>query len=114
MKKYVLWLVLVSSYLLANTFLLLDLSQEYRKIPNVENIIFKSNGQNDRYYKRCIWGLCRAEVPTEFRKYKSGQHIPKALQDVSDSGNQVRQAVFSPDGKNKGNLDLYFVNDRET
>lgn len=101
-KKYVLWLVLfivvlVSSYLLA--FLPVDFSREYRKIPDVENIIFKPSGQSDRYYKRCIWGLGRTEAPAQFRQYQSVQHIPEALQDMADNGNQVCQAVFSPDGK---------------
>lgn len=86
-------------YVFANAFLLLDFSQDYRKIPNIEKVIFQRHRLSNIYYKRCFWGLCKSEPPVEFKPYHSD--IPvlgiETLKDIIGEHNEIGQAVISPD-----------------
>lgn len=88
--------IIVSVCILA--FLPLDFSQEYRNAPNVENIIFQSNRQRDKFYIRCFWGLRKTKTPMDFESYQSDVTIKNLLGNIVDERNQIRQAVVSPDG----------------
>lgn len=86
--------------MMANLIFPIDFSQDYRKISGIENIIFQSNAQRDRFYKRCFWGLVRTEAPVSFSQQKKDEVFLKTdvLQQYINSGNQISQIVVSPDG----------------
>lgn len=92
---FAMWLL----YIVASLFMRLDLSQDYRKITGIENVVFQHNGWNDQYYKRCLWGLSRTEVPDVFEEYKTSTSTlaRTKLHSMLDTDNYIRQAVFSPD-----------------
>lgn len=77
----------------------IDLSQEYRKIPGVENIVFHENW-GDKYFKRSIWGLKEIDTPVDFRG-NEGIKAPEVafLEERFGENLWITQAVTSPDGK---------------
>lgn len=112
--------------MIANIFLPLYFSQDYREISGIENIIFQPNGYSNVFYKRCFWGLSKIEPPTRFSQYKSGAYTAEIdiLQENIGLNHEIRQAIASPDGnyilyceieygyKNTGMTDDEFYNYR--
>ena len=77
----------------------IDLSQEYRKIPEVENIVFHENW-GDKYFKRSFWGLKEIENPVDFQENEGGKALEVPfLKEVLDEHDWIEQAVTSPNGK---------------
>lgn len=87
-------------YSLAKFFLPFDISQDYRKVQGIENIVLRRSwGQ--QYYKRCFWGLKRVEDPqTDYLEicWESDASMYELL-DCIDTDNEIRQSVYSPDKK---------------
>lgn len=79
-------------------FFHIDLSQDYRKIDGVENIIFCRQEQS---YKRSFWGLKgideQIELPEQEQRAKKA--LAKELEQMLDCENTVDMAVSSPDGR---------------
>lgn len=84
---------------IAGIILPLDLSQDYRSIPGIENIVFCTYVDNTAY-KRCFWGLRRAEPQQEYEVAKNGEVVPEAeaLAETFEGKRELQQAVLSPDG----------------
>lgn len=81
-----------------NIILPLDFSQDYRKVPGIERIVFRDNW-SEVYYERCFWGLKKSSVPVEEKHEIDATTLREmgALEDnISD--HQIREAVLSPDG----------------
>lgn len=93
----------------------IDLSQNYRCVEGVENIVFQANWNPELYYERCFWGLKQAEVPDmskepeEMQAPKSGSEDHAQQEDTTgweaylmetcaEPGNVVDKIVISPDG----------------
>ena len=81
-------------------FLPFDISQDYRKVQGIENIIFeRSWGQ--QCYKRVFWGLQRIEDPqidySEICWESDGSKYE--LLDCIDTDNSIWRSVYSPDKK---------------
>lgn len=81
-------------------FLPFDISQDFRKVQGIENIIFgRSWGQ--QCYKRVFWGLQRIEdSQTDYSEicWESDDSMHELL-DCIDTDNSIRQSVYSPDKK---------------
>lgn len=81
-------------------FLPFDISQDYRKVQGIENIIFgRSWGQ--QCYKRVFWGLQRIEDPqTDYSEicWESDDSKHELL-DCIDTDNSIWRSVYSPDKK---------------
>ena len=80
-------------------FLPLDFSQNYRKIPGIENIVFERNGWKEKCYRRCFWGLKgmedpRVDNPDNLHESDSSLYV---LHDLIDTDNVIRQSLYSPD-----------------
>ena len=81
-------------------FLPFDISQDYRKVQGIENIIFgRSWGQ--QCYNRVFWGLQRIEdSQTDYSEicWESDDSMHELL-DCIDTDNTICQSVYSPDKK---------------
>ena len=78
----------------------IDISQDYKNVQNVENIIFKQNWKQ-QCYKRCFWGLEKIEYPQSNSSEilcESDDSIYE-LQDYIETDNEIRQSIYSPDKK---------------
>lgn len=91
-----LWLL----YLAAGLFVPLDFSQDYRKVQGYENIVLVRNGR-DQCYKRTFWGLEKfsdLRIDNRDNSHESDSSYNQ-LKDLIDTGNVIRQAIYSPDRK---------------
>ena len=82
----------------AKMFFHIDLSQDYRKIDGVENIIFCRQEQS---YKRCFWGLKSIDGQLELpeQDQRAQKALAEELKQLIDCKNTIDAAVFSPDGR---------------
>lgn len=84
----------------AKFFLPFDISQDYKTVQDVENIIFEQNWKH-QCYKRCFWGLEKIEYPQSNPSEilcESDDSIYE-LQDHIETDNEIRQSIYSPDKK---------------
>lgn len=86
-----------SLYGIAKNIFPLDVSQTYRNIEGVDNIVLERNGWG-QYYKRCFWGLKEtkdSQVDNPNNVCESDASIDKLL-DLIDTDNKIRQSIYSP------------------
>ncbi len=77
----------------------LDLSQDYKDIPGIENIIFQPNGKQNQFYKRTFRGLKQTEAPTIPISAEDDEAVWEidAFVDLTEN-TYICQAIISPDG----------------
>lgn len=71
-------------------------SQEYRKIEDVENIVFRQ--WQDNYYRRFFWGLGTVKEPENLSRNEVSAEEIEVLEDEIGEKNDIWQAIYSPDG----------------
>lgn len=76
-----------------------DFSQDYKEIPEIENVVFQRNGNRDIFYKRTFWGLKRRKAPAKAIE----QTVDEAVREIDAfaelmENTDIHQAIFSPDG----------------
>ncbi len=86
-------------YRLADLFLPLDFSQEYRQVEGYEGIIFEQNGWG-KCFHRCFWGLKNIEN-VQAEALDSSRKEDSSIQELTgriDTEHTIEQSVYSPDG----------------
>lgn len=95
-------IISVLLYGIANLFLPLDLSQDYRIIQGNENIVLVRNwGWGNQCYKRNFWGLKRIgeeQADIHDNAHKSDSALNQ-LTGLINTDNEISQAIYSPDKK---------------
>lgn len=86
-------------------FFPVDISQDYRKVQGIENVILRSRwgdkDHNGQCYKRVFWGLQRIEdTQTDYSEICWESDGSKhELLDCIDTDNSIWRSVYSPDKK---------------
>lgn len=93
---FILFIVGYFTVIVLDTGYPLCFSQEYRKIEDVENIVFRR--WQDNYYRRFFWGLGTVKVPENLSRNEVGTEEIEVLEDVIGEKNEISQAIYSPDG----------------
>ena len=108
-KKRLKWIIIAATlitlliwtwflYSVIKCILPFDISQDYRKIKGIDNIVFATNWEH-QCYKRCFWGLKKTEnFQDNFTDiFMEPDDSISELMNFIDTDNEIFKSVYSPD-----------------